>query len=279
MMAWSVSWAASMTHFDSLARRSMSRRIGRYAVDQGRSVLVEPLGDGRDVLDQVGDVVGEEVDGCDEEVTAAHRRIEDLQVEDRLGRIQREQLGMPYGLLPVVARELPGLLLESLQALLHQRLQGVIDDQIDELLGSVEAAAVLAGVGIGPDGDLAGVIARRLPLQEPLVDRAELLDGHVAVVDEAPAGARVAGVESASADARRVAEAVDDWGDLRVGEPDPLQQRGGLRGEQTAVVGRQADGEVALVDDLEQVHQPVVVVAGDRGEDVPGRPSGRRCRP
>ena len=101
------------------------------AVDQGRSVLVEPLGDGRHVLDQVGDVVGEEVDGCDEEVTAAHRRIEDLQVEDRLGRIQLDQLGVPDGLMPVVALELPRLFLESLQALLHQRLQSVIHDQID----------------------------------------------------------------------------------------------------------------------------------------------------
>ena len=105
----------------------------------------------------------------------------------------------------------------------------------------------------------------RLPLQEPLVDRAELLDGHVAVVDEAASGARVPGM----------AQAVDDRGDLRVGEPDPFQQCGGLGGEQTAVVGRQADGEVALVDDLEQVHQPVVVVAGDRGVSVlVGHPAG-----
>ena len=94
------------------------------AVDQGRSVLVEPLRDGRDVLDQVGDVVGEEVDGCDEEVTAAHRRIEDLQVEHRLGRIQLEQLGVPDGLMPVVALELLRLFLESLQALLDQAASG-----------------------------------------------------------------------------------------------------------------------------------------------------------
>ena len=141
----------------------------------------------------------------------------------------------------------------------------MIDDQIDELLGRVEAAAVLAGVGIGPDGDLAGVTARRLPLQEPLVDRAELLDGHVAVVDEAAPGARVPGM----------AQAVDDRGDLRVGEPDPFQQRGGLGGEQSAVVGRQADGGVALVDEFEQGHQPVVVVAGDRGVGVlVGHPAG-----
>ena len=77
--------------------------------------------------------------------------------------------------------------LNRFEALLDERFEGVIDDQIDELLGRVEAAAVLAGVGIGPDSDLAGVVEDRLPLQEPLVDRAELLDGHVAVVDEAAA--------------------------------------------------------------------------------------------
>ena len=81
----------------------------------------------------------------------------------------------------------------------------MIDDQIYQLLGSVEAAAVLAGVGIGPDVDPAGFVEDRLPLQEPLVDRAELLDGHVAVVDEAAPGAR----------APCMAQAVDDRGDLR----------------------------------------------------------------
>ena len=214
MMAWSVSWAASMTHFDSLARRRMSRRIDGDAVDQGRSVLVEPLGDRRHVLDQVGYVVREEVDGCDEEVTAAHCRVEDLQIEDSLRRIQLEQLGSSFGLGPAVALELPRLLLESLQALLRQRLEGVIDDQIDKLLGRIKAAAVLAGVGIGPDDViLPSSPSDRLPLQEPLVDRAELLDGHVAVVDEAAAGSRVPG---AIGSARRVAQVVDDRGDLGV---------------------------------------------------------------
>ena len=59
--------------------------------------------DGRHVLDQVGDVVGEEIDGCDEEVTAAHRRVEDLQVEYRLGRIELEQVGASFGFGPAFA--------------------------------------------------------------------------------------------------------------------------------------------------------------------------------
>ncbi len=66
-----------------------------------------------------------------------------------------------------------------------------------------------------------------------------------------------------------MAESVDDRRDLRVGEPHLFQQRGGFDGEESAVVGRQADRGVALVDHLEQLGQPVVVVAGDLGERVP----------
>ncbi len=88
MIAWSVSCASSMTHSDSLARSRMSRRIDATPVYQRRGVLFEPLRHSRHVLDQVGYVVGEEVDGGDEEVTAAHRRIDDLQIEHRHRRIE-----------------------------------------------------------------------------------------------------------------------------------------------------------------------------------------------
>ncbi len=97
----------------------------------------------------------------------------------------------------------------------------------------------------------------RLPLQQALVDRAQLLDGHVAVVDEAPALARCG-----------VAEVVDDGGDDRVRQTDGFQQRGGFGREEAAVVGRQADGAVAPVDQPAERHQVVVVVAGDVGEGV-----------
>ena len=101
--------------------------------------------------------------------------------------------------------------------------------------------------------------ADRLLLQQPLVDRAELLDRHVAVVDEA---APVGGFS--------VAKVVDDRGDHRVGQAGPRQQRGGLVGEQAAVVGRQADGRVALVDELPQLHQAVVVGGGHGREGGAG---------
>ena len=152
--------------------------------DQRRRVLaVEPLRDGGDVFDQLGDVVGEEVHGGDQEVAAAHGRVQDLEVQHRLGRIEPEQLGLALRLRPAVALEGVGLLLEGLETLLGQRLQRALDDEVDQLLGRVEAAAVLARVRVGADLD-AVAAADRLALEEALVDRAELLHRHVAVVDE-----------------------------------------------------------------------------------------------
>ena len=51
-------------------------------------LLVQPFRYRRYILNQVGDVVGQEVDCADEEVTAAHRRVEYFQVEDRFCRIE-----------------------------------------------------------------------------------------------------------------------------------------------------------------------------------------------
>ena len=78
--------------------------------------------------------------------------------------------------------------------------------------------------------------------EQALVDGAELLDGHVAVVD-------VAGL----AVSLGVAEVVDDVGDDGVGEADLGEQRGGDLGEEAAVVGREADGRVADVDQANRV--------------------------
>ena len=64
---------------------------GGHAVQQGRVVgvvLVQPVGDGGRVFDQVGDVVGQEVDGADQEVAAAHGGVQHLEIEHGLGRVQ-----------------------------------------------------------------------------------------------------------------------------------------------------------------------------------------------
>ena len=160
-----------------------------------------------------------------------------------------------WGLWPAVALELGGFAFERFETLLGQRFQGPFDDQIDECLGRVEAAAVLAGIGVGSDDDLA-VVADRLLLKQPLVDRAELLHGHVTVVDEVAIFLRVPGV----------AQVVDDGRDCFVGQADSFQQRRGVGREQAAVVWRKADGWVASVDEREERHQ-VVVVAGGHGRE------------
>ena len=170
-------------------------------------------------------------------MAASHGRVQDLQIQDGLGRVQLEQFGFPLGLWPAVALELGGFVFECLETLLGQRLQSPFDDQIDEFLGRKEAAAVLAGVRIGTNDDLVAV-TDRLVLKEALIDRAELLHRHIAVVDEASIFLR----------ALDVAQVVDDVSDRFVRQADFFQQRRGCRREQPPVVRRQADGRIALVD-------------------------------
>ena len=124
-----------------------------------------------------------------------------------------EQLGLAQRLRPAVALEGGGLLLEGLQTLLGQRLQRALDDEVHQLLGRVEAAAVLACIRVGADLD-AVAAPHRLALEEALVDGAELLHGHVAVVDEVALALQILGV----------AEVVDQGSHLGVGEADRLQQ-------------------------------------------------------
>ena len=263
MIAWSVSCDSSITQSDSPARWRMSRLIAATRSTSGGHVLaVEPVRDGGRVLDKLGDVVRQEVDRGDQEVAAPHCGVQHLEVEHRLCRVQLAQLRKPLGLRPAVALKLLRFLLERREALLRQRLQRPVDNQVDELLGREEAAAVLAGIDVGTNDDLPRVVTYRLPFEQALVDRPKLLDRHVAVVDEAPFSVRFG-----------VAQVIDERGDRRVRQSDTLQQGGGIRGEQAAVVRRQADRRVALVDEPAQRRQVVVVVGGDGGEDVPaGRP-------
>ena len=91
-----------------------------YALDKGRGIsAVEPFRDRGDVLDQFGDVVGEEVHGGDEEVTAAHGRVEDFQIQDGLGGVELDQLGFSSGPGPAHALELGGFVLERLEPLFY----------------------------------------------------------------------------------------------------------------------------------------------------------------
>ena len=161
------------------------------AVDQGRTVeAVEPGNGGRGVFDQLGDGVGEVVDRGDQEVAAAHGGVEDLEFQGGFGRVVAAQLAGAGGLGAAARFEQGRVALEALTALVDERAERALDDQVDERLGRVEAAAVLAGVAVGPHRDFAVLAAHRFALEQALVDGAELLDGHVAVVDVAAAPLR-----------------------------------------------------------------------------------------
>ena len=131
---------------------------GGDAVQEGRLVgvvLGQPVGEGGSDFDQVGDVVGQEVNRSDEEVAAAHGWIEHLEVKDGLGGVQSGQLGAAFGPWAAVTSKVVGSCLEGVQTFLDQRLEGLVDDEVHEVLRGVEAAAVLASVGVGADSDFA----------------------------------------------------------------------------------------------------------------------------
>ena len=244
----------------------------RHALHEGRFVgRVQPVRHGGRGLDQVGDGVGEEVHRGDEEVAAAHGRVQHLEVQNGLGGVELAEFGEPLGLGAAVASQGRATLLECRQPFFRQGLEGAIDDQVDEFLGRVKTAAVFADVRIGADGNLRGAVAaaHRFVLQQALVDGAELLHGHVAVVDEARPGVGVV--------RRGVAQVVDDGRHHGIGKVHGIQHRRGAGREQAAVVGRQADGGVAPVDEVEQVGEVGVVVAGGFGKGVALPHSGRHA--
>ena len=119
-----------------------------------------------------------------------------------------------------VALELGGPGLEGGAALVDQGARGCFSMmRSTSSCGCVEAAAVLASVWVKAHVDSAA-FEDRLALQEALVYGAELLDGHVAVVDEArPLGCF------------GVAEVVEQIGDRRVREAHLLQDGGGIARE------------------------------------------------
>ena len=143
----------------------------RHAFHQRRNVAaVQPLGDRGDILDQFRDVVGKKVHGGDQEMAAAHRRVQYLQVQRRFRRVQLQQFGPAFGFGAMVTIEFPRPGLERLETLFYQRSQGTLHNQIDQFLWGEEAAAILAGVRIEAYGNPAGVVAKRLAFQQAFVD-------------------------------------------------------------------------------------------------------------
>src|SRR5690606_31938447 len=94
-------------------------------------------------------------------------------------------------------------------------------------------------------------------LQQAFVDRPQVLDREVTVVDEPPAGEILA-----------AREAVEHGGELGVGQFNPGQEVARLLVEQATVVWGQADRVVATVDGTEQAAQMLPDARGGAAEGV-----------
>ena len=164
-------------------------------------VRQDPVADGLDAADERRDIalcqrfrlghgrdhsVGEIVDQTDQEVPGPHGRVADLQLKNLLGRVERcEPRNRPLALRSV-CRHSPGFRLEGVRARLHERPDRFLDDQPDQVVRRVVAARTLAGEDVGADGHPVAV-GREFVFQQTLVDRAELADAEIAIVDVAAA--------------------------------------------------------------------------------------------
>lgn len=116
---------------------------------------------------------------------AAHRRIADADLEEAGGGIERLEGRKTLFLRPRIGGERLGARDEGRDPLLEERPHRALEDELHERLGRVE------GTGAAPrrviaDHDDGGAVIFHLVFQQPLVDRAELLDRKVTVVDAAP---------------------------------------------------------------------------------------------
>ena len=229
--------SASTVQPRSLEFRRTVRRVSSMRSVTGEAYPGRPrfrFGHGGD------DAVGEVVDEAHQEVPRAHRRVADAKGEDGLGRVQLRQRMRTLCLAEAAGRRLVGPLGEAIEPGLHQRLYRLTQHEADELGRREVAAGRPAHERIRADDDIVAV-PRQLAFEESLVDRAELLHAEVPVVDVPAAG-------GGPLERQRV----DDVGYDAVAQPDRAEQRGPPPVEQPAVVGRQADRRIALVDNPAQ---------------------------
>ena len=146
---------------------------------------------------------------------------------------------------------------EGLLAGLDQRLQRLGENQLHQVVRGVVATRSLARKNVRPHRDPAAAVADHLVFEEPLVDRAELLNAQAPVVD----------VLFSLRDALE-RKRIDHPGHGRIGDADIRQHPRTRRIEQATVVRRQSDRGIAEIDRDEQVAQPAPVTRGGVREDV-----------
>ena len=228
--------------------------MAAYGLDLGRKRrgILAPRHQRGGLLLRGEGFVGEPIDQRDQEVPGAHRGVEHTQGQEGFRRVEAPEIGEALFLRPGIGGEALGGLAEGGAALGEQRPDRAADDEADQLLRRVVAAGVLPGEGIQPD---AGAVLHDIELEKPLVDGAEMLDGEIAEIDEAPGGAvALAG------------EVVEQLAHRRVGWPRAHQQRRGGGREQAAVVRRQAQRGVARVDGPAECGE-IIPPPGERGRE------------
>ena len=136
------------------------------------------LGQGRD------HPVGEMVHEVDQKVPRTHGGVADFQFEQSLGRIELLQLAYPPILGKWARGEFGILCSEIVHARSDQRFDRFLEDQADQIVGRVVTARALSREDVGTNSNLA-VIADDLVFEQALVDRAELLNAEIAIVDVA----------------------------------------------------------------------------------------------
>ena len=73
--------------------------------------------------------------------------------------------------------------MKTLGDLLDQRPEGLLDDELNQIIVGVVTAATLAGKGIGTKLDLPVFIDDRVEFQQTLVDGSEMPNRQVPVID------------------------------------------------------------------------------------------------
>ena len=200
--------------------------------------------------------VSQVIHEADQEVPRSHGRVADLETEQLRSRIEAfERFELVPGGLPASAqsRRLGG---EGIETGAHQRPNRLFEDQADEFVRSVVAARALARENVRADDDLP-CVTNDLVLEEPLVDRSELLDAQVTIVDVA-----------SPLRSWFERQGVDDIRHDPIAQPHAVEERDTLSIEETAVVRRKADRRVADVDRPAEVVDGRPVAGGGLREGI-----------
>ncbi|MGH9811368.1 MAG: hypothetical protein ACRD9W_29690 [Terriglobia bacterium] len=127
-------------------------------------------------------LVGEVIDQRHEEMAAAHRGIAHFEIEDGDCRIESEKFFDPYIRSARILCQLPSPIAKSSQPFIDQRSDSALDDKAYQFFGRVVTPAALACERIELDGDSI-VLGNNDVFQQPFINRAEMLNRQVTVVD------------------------------------------------------------------------------------------------